>query len=88
MRLEKSDRGFEFLMHPVYPQHVQGDEAAIVSQSSAIGDYPDSLSRPGSSYLHVGRHMLDREEVAELARRLQAWVATGSLAAPGEGDGR
>jgi hypothetical protein len=78
MELTRSERGFEFVIHPAYvPPH---DSEKLVSQSSAIGDYPDSMERPGSSYLWIGyHHHLNREEVAKLAEHLRAWLATGSL---------
>jgi hypothetical protein len=83
MNVEKSDRGFDHLLHPKYlPPH---DAARVASVSSAIGDYPDSWDRPGSSFLWVGdHHHLGREEVAALVAHLQAWLATGRLSLPPE----
>jgi hypothetical protein len=77
MRVAKSDRGFEHLYHSDY---VPGQERQLLAQSSVMGTYPDSSSRPGSSFLWIGdRHHLNREEVAALVQHLQAWLATGRL---------
>ena len=52
----------------------------LFQESSAKGDYEDSLDRPGSSFLWIGRnHHLNREEVAEFVKHLQRWLDTGSL---------
>lgn len=85
MNLTTSQRGFEVVQHEAYlPPH---PELRLVGQSSAIGGYEDALSRPGSSFLWVGReHHLDRGEVAELAAHLRAWLATGSLDPAPQGD--
>ena len=83
MKITKSERGFEFLDHPNYlpnPLTRKNELSRVVSQSSAIGDYDDSFSRPGSSFLWVGEHHhLNREEVATLVKHLRAWMRTGSL---------
>lgn len=78
MKVVKSERGFQFLMHPAYlPPH---GEARLASVSSAIGDYEDAFDRPGSSYLWIGDDIhLNREEVAELVVYLQSWIATGKF---------
>ena len=78
MREFTSDRGFYFLLEPNYTEpHA---ETRLVSESSAIGDYEDSLDKPGSSFLWVGaNHHLNREQVAELAAYLQNWLKTGRL---------
>lgn len=78
MKAEKSDRGFVHVLHPKYlPPH---EDARVVSESSAIGGYPDSMSKPGSSFLWVGdHHHLNREEVTELADQLRTWLKTGRL---------
>jgi len=80
MQIVKSDRGFEFLNHDAYlPEH-RGEHDRLASQSSAIGDYEDSLERPGTSFLWIGdHHHLNREEVAALVQHLQAWLDTGKL---------
>jgi hypothetical protein len=78
MRLEKSERGFMFLLHEQYRTPHEDDRLA--SESSAIGDYPDSFDRPGSSFLWIGdNHHLNREEVAEFVSHLQRWLNTGRL---------
>ncbi len=79
MNIVKSDRGFECLRHPSYVGGRAG--ARLAAQSSAIGDYKDSLDRPGSSFLWVGEHHhLNREEAREFAEAVLRWVETGSLA--------
>ena len=78
MRVEKSDRGFQCLTHPSYLEPHEAKR--VVSQSSAIGDYDDSLDYPGSSFLWVGdHHHLNREEVRGLRDSLTMWLLTGSL---------
>lgn len=78
MRLSKTERGFEIIKWPAYIE--KNGIHRLVQQSSAIGDGDDAVNRPGSSFLWVGEHHhLDREEVQELIRHLQAWVNTGSL---------
>jgi len=55
-------------------------DARLVSESSAIGDYDDSLARPGSSFLWIGNgHHLNREEVAELVAKMRHWLDHGRL---------
>jgi hypothetical protein len=78
MHITKSDRGFKFLMHPIYIE--PSKEERIVSESSAVGDYKDSWDNPGSSFLWVGEHHhLNREEVAELVDHLNRWLKEGRL---------
>jgi len=81
MQFSRTERGFGVLEHEGYPP---GKGLLRLAQhSSAIGPYPDSFDRPGTSYLWIGRdHHLDREEVAELIRHLSAWVETGTLELP------
>lgn len=79
MRVKKTERGFRMVVHETYPP--EGKESRIVQESSAIGDYDDSLSKPGSSYLWVGdHHHLNRQEVEELMKHLHCWLLTGNLA--------
>jgi hypothetical protein len=81
MRTELSARGFGFVIHPTYTNEPK--ETRLVSESSAIGDYEDSMGSPGSSYLWVGvDHHLDREEVEELIGYMQGWLDTGCLIPP------
>lgn len=78
MRIKKSERGFNFLVHARYAQ--PHDDVRLASQSSAIGNYADSYDRPGTSFLWIGElHHLNREEVAEYVAHLSSWLATGSL---------
>lgn len=77
MKITKSERGFEELRHESYPE---GKQLRVVSASSIIGDYEDAFDRPGTSALWIGdNHHMNREEVRELIKYLQAWVDTGSL---------
>jgi len=78
MEIERSERGFDFLIHPAYLP--EDDFSRLASQSSAIRDYEDAWDRPGSSCLWIGEHHhLNREEVAQFVAHLQAWLNTGSL---------
>lgn len=78
MRVEKSNRGFEVIVCEEYAG--KGGMKRLLQQSSAIGDYGNSMDQPGSSYLWVGDyHHLDREEVSELVEHLNSWLSTGSL---------
>jgi hypothetical protein len=73
-----SERGFAFVMHEAFESQ---QPTRLISESSHIGDYPDSAARPGSSGLWVGNdHRLDRQQVQELVDRMQHWLATGRLA--------
>ena len=77
MRLDTTERGFACIEHQTY---LGGGTLRLALESSAIGDYPDSLSKPGSSYLWLGDHFhLDREDIAELVVHLERWLETGSL---------
>ena len=75
-----TNRGFILVEHPSYP----GCETKrlIQESSAALGKYPDCFHNPGSSALWIGKdHHLDREEVAELIRRLQHWLDNKRLPA-------
>jgi hypothetical protein len=84
MKLETTDRGREIVMD--YGNLLREiPPIGLAQQSSAIGDYPDAMDRPGTSFLWIGeRHHLNREQVAELSKRLQAWVKTGSMKLDGD----
>lgn len=92
MKFEETPRGFELVSHETYPpkeaRHDPSplpDSTRLVQQSSAIGNYPDAMERPGSSFLWLGEHHhLNRDEVKELAKRLRVWLATGSLKIEGD----
>jgi len=76
----KTGRGFVVVEHEKY-QNTPGEMTRLIQESSAVGDYDDSLDNPGSSFLWVGQdHHLDREEVQELIERMQHWLKTGRLA--------
>jgi hypothetical protein len=78
MNVTRTPRGFELIEHPAYAD-APGLSLRLVGQSSAVGDYPDALERPGSSFLWVGQHHLSREQVRELALHLAHWLETGRL---------
>lgn len=87
MKIQANSRGFRMVVCPAKITGTdQTEDARLVQESSAIGDYEDSLAEPGSSYLWVGSgspgpwHHLDREQIAELIVHLQRWLDTGSLA--------
>lgn len=78
MKLTTTERGFERIEHPIHKAHRV--DSRLIQQSSAVGHYPDSLLRPGTSFVWVGdKHHLNREQALELAYRLIAWAETGSL---------
>lgn len=80
MTITTSDRGFQRLLHDGYPAERTKGVHRLAGQSSAIGDYPDSFDRPGSSYLWIGdNHHLHREEVRAFIGHLQTWLDTGKL---------
>ncbi len=73
-----NERGFQLIRHQMYTD--EQVQLRVVGQSSAIGDYEDSLDKPGSSFLWVGGELhLGRKEVAELAGYLKNWLETGEL---------
>lgn len=78
MRAEQTPRGFVCVVHPlnIQPDNAKEiQETRLVQESSAIGDYEDSFSKPGSSYLWFGEdHHLNREEVKELVDKLNHWL--------------
>lgn len=77
MKEETTDRGFQVVTHPGY---ASGHVCRVVGQSSAIGDYEDSMERPGSSFLWIGEnHHLNREEVEQLKQNLVHWLRSGKL---------
>lgn len=80
--MTKTPRGFE----KVTFEDTAGSYFSV-QQSSAVGDYDDSLSRPGTSFLWIGpetgnRMHLNREQVDWLAKGLNYWLKTGSLNFP------
>jgi hypothetical protein len=78
MKIERTQRGFEYLSHPEYPEEDPQKDRMLAQQSSIIGDYDDSMDRPGSSALWISEHHhLNRKEVAELINHLQHWLNTG-----------
>ncbi len=80
MKITRTSRGFEVILHQPYLDDRGGMMKRLVGQSSAIGDYEDALDKPGSSFLWIGDFFhLGREEVEELISHLQTWMDTGSL---------
>lgn len=78
MQVKSTSRGFRYIEKPCYPP--DGSTDAVIRESSAIGDYEDAFSNPGSSYLWVGdKHHLNREEVAELIVHMQDWLKYGRI---------
>ena len=79
LRVEKSDRGFTFILCEPYLAR-DLEHQRVASESSAIGDYDDAIENPGSSFLWIGDyHHLNREQVAQLVGHLQGWLETGEL---------
>lgn len=83
MDVKTSGRGFEYIELPEYCNN-PCKNVCLVRQSSAVGDYDDSFSRPGSSFLWIGDLHLNREQVAEFILHLSAWTKSGSLALGGD----
>ena len=83
MKVVRSERGFERIVHDSYANEPVPD-CTLVGASSAIGNYEDSWDRPGSSFLWIGNtdHAMhiNRDEVRELIVHLQSWVESGNLA--------
>lgn len=78
MFLKMSDRGFTTLHHPNYINGQKYDR--LVSESSAVGTYEDSMDKPGSSFLWVGNaHHLNRDDVKELILFMECWLECGEL---------
>ena len=50
------------------------DGKKVAQESSAVGDYEDSLSNPGSSFLWIGDAHLNREDVHLLREMLGNWL--------------
>ena len=79
MKTVENGRGFRVTLEEKY-QNEPGEFTLLMQESSAIGDYDDAMDRPGSSALWIGQdHHLSREQVADMVRRLQAWLADGRL---------
>ena len=77
----ETDRGYRIVFWQTFAGVVTN--ARLIQESSAIGDYEDSMDNPGSSYLWVGEvHHLNREEVSTLIAFMQHWLDHGRLPAP------
>lgn len=79
MRVARSERGFEQLLHEAYASKPSREDR-LAQASSIIGNYEDSMDRPGTSALWIGTEFhLNREEVAEFVNYLNRWLETGSF---------
>lgn len=79
MKVTATEKGFRVLSHLPYSEE-SDEEIRLVQESSAVGNYDDSMDRPGSSFLWIGKdHHLNREEVAELIEHMRQWLDTGQL---------
>ena len=79
MNLYETDRQFRGVQEWMYAENPP-KESRILQESSAIGDYPDSMEQPGSSFLWVGEHHhLNREQIVELIGHMQHWLDTGRI---------
>jgi len=84
MKRRYSSRGFGIIEAEKY-QNERGEFTRLVQESSAVGEYEDSLSNPGGSYLWIGQdHHLNREEVEEFIKILQYWKEHKRLPIPVE----
>jgi hypothetical protein len=80
MEIKHTQRGFEY---------IELEDGSTIAQSSAIGDYPNALELPGSSFLWIDEEHCDREEVLhrlgfnefidDLKPHIITWLITGSL---------
>ena len=78
-----TERGFEFVLF-----HDSKGSSCSIQQSSAIGDFPDAVKHPGTSFLWIGRDGSDRmhisrEQVPQIIEILQRWARTGALHSTG-----
>lgn len=79
MKSVEMSPGFIYVLKEKY-QNESGNMTRLVGESSAVGDYEDSIERLGGRYLWVGGdHHLNREEVRELIVRMQYWLDKGRL---------
>jgi hypothetical protein len=78
MKITTTARGFERIDF----KDRCGDDCSL-QQSSAIGDAENAGDRPGSSFIWLGADAdgmhLDRQQVRELIKHLEAWLKTGSF---------
>lgn len=78
LKYKVTGRGFHIIVREAYLE--PHEETRVIQESSAIGDYDDSFSNPGSSFLWLGdKHHLNREEVAELIKAMSFWLETARL---------
>lgn len=85
MKIDRTHRGFHCVECPLYPvdEVTSGryTDERLLMESSAVGDYDDSLDKPGSSFLWISgmHHHLNREQVQEMIEHMQRWLRTGCL---------
>jgi hypothetical protein len=79
-KLKTTNRGFNLIETLTHPNK---SIKAILQESSKIGDYQDSMEKPGSSYLWINEDFhLNREEVLELVEIMLQWLKNGKLNIP------
>lgn len=84
MEVSENVRGFRYVDYPKYLE--PHESKRLIQESSAIGDYEDSFSYIGSSFLWFGEHHhLNREEVRQVIIFLQHWLDNGRLPTCGNG---
>ena len=77
MKSTKTERGFIVIEHITYPKEMT---KRLIQESSAIGDYEDSFSHPGSSFLWIDENFhLNREEVQQFIDILKHWLENKRL---------
>ena len=88
LRTVVSGRGFTFVKKPDVEDAKQ--MVRVISESSAIGPYPDSLENPGSSYLWLGPEgvQINREEAQELVYMILHWLYNKRLPLKDPSDGK
>lgn len=80
MDIRRTSRGFEIVEF-----NDANGVACSLQQSSAIGQYPEAMEKPGSSFVWLGaskqgepvRMHLDREMVRQLRNLLTSWLGDG-----------
>jgi len=78
MNASKTARGFNIIEHLTYANEPKLER--LVQESSAVGDYDDSLDNPGSSFLWLCQDFhLNREEVRELIDIMKYWLDNKKL---------
>jgi len=84
MKVIRSERGFEYIDRLEYCNEPEKHTRLIGASSAIDFDVEGGYENPGTSYLWIGDHHLNREEVRELIDHMNNWLLNGSL---GEVDG-